>query len=296
MNDSISPNRSFTNQVIRYQYLQDNRSVVDVTKEEFDARLGVTNNPKRDPTRYSRCCYKLNLHWSLDEQVWERHQLSNRDIDEFLRKAEPLDLWLKALQKNHQITTSACKPNYSSKDGIVAHGKTVILKKLYEKVLQQRTSCTYPDKLVCANDQHIPHLPVHKITNEECRAILQKFPKISHTYAQTLDWRGIHVVPYCLYKGFLQMLRVVPKEEYYAIFGPPTCLRVTPMHFTINGIEYCDMDETFLFWSEDQAQTTIEMPYALVPKNINLSYRFKQKGTAAKKRRKAQDSANKTST
>ena len=110
-----------------------------------------------------------------------------------------------------------------------------------------------PDTMICPNDQHKPLLSVHLWADSLMQKLLDTCgPKVmkKRCYPRTFSWKGIEVLPYRMYQGYLQLVRVLPVDKYIAIHGKPDRFRTKPHLLYVgegdNLVPYYDDAETFL--------------------------------------------------
>jgi hypothetical protein len=218
----------------------------------------------------NRVHYKFHIHEFLSRDFWERHALSLRDIKLILRASSAQMLWMLALFLNFEVTASAIRPCFAELDSIVHGGKTVILKKLneYSESIWDNDNS---DKLTCPGDQHRPLLPVQLLTATEQRYLCTHFTPLRREYEILFRYHGTDYLPYRLYRGHLQLLRVVQRAEYREMFGESSCLRTEPIEFLVNGVAYFDTDESFLTLLEPSVMGHVEPP-SVVHRKTDVLY------------------------
>lgn len=202
---------------------------------------------------------RFSLNPLLTEEMWKRHQLSLSDIKHIIKSADPSSLWLLALSEKFPITSSAIKPCLSSSDDLVRANKTVIMRKLIECYEERYADADeLPDTMICEGDQHKPLCSLHDWNDQEMNAFAKACGGKIHPqrqYASTFSWKGIDILPYRMYKNYLQCVSVMPVDNYNALFSSPTRFRVTPHTFVVGkdtpSILYYDLPETWLVHNEN---------------------------------------------
>jgi len=107
----------------------------------------------------------------------------------------------------------------------------------------------YSNKLVCDNDRHRPWLVVKEFTDEQGLHLNELFGTISKKYKTTWQYLGKHWVPYQYYNGFIEMVRVIPLDDWNKRHGKASCLRVTPPRFLIGNAVWSDDRHSFAYYT-----------------------------------------------
>ena len=200
---------------------------------------------------------KFSLNPLLTEEMWNRHELSWNDRSHIISKADPHSLWKLALSEKFPITSSAIKPCLSNNDDLVRANKTVIMRKILEVYKKRYSeSKNLPDKMIEEKDQHKPLLPVHEWSDELLNQLIQTCGNVitkKRYYPCVFEWKGIEILPYRIYKDYLQLVSVKTREKYIALYGLPDRFRTIPHTFYVGPeqIPYYDDAETFLVFNKN---------------------------------------------
>lgn len=206
--------------------------------------------------------FAFNLPLVLTEEYHRRHQLSLDDFKLIFRVTDVHYLWMMALYNNFDITTSAIQSCHANIEAVTYSGNTVIVTKLLHFLGRNggRGIIGKKRRFIAAYDEHRPPLPVHFVTEEQ----LEQLPTPGNSYDQVYRWQNIYVVPYRYYNGYLQLIRVVPRYIYQAVYGEPVNLVSCPFEFLINGLVYCGIPECLLVQTPSNHEVLEKLPENIV--------------------------------
>ena len=188
----------------------------------------------------------VNLPLYLTDDYRIRHQLSLQDMVKIIQSVPDKQLWLLALVKNYDVPCTAVQSNASAPESLAHRGGTLIQTKLINS-LQDDPTLSAESRLLCQSDNHQPPLPVHFVSSDQLHRCASGVCSRPILYR----WRSIDVVPFRFYRGYIQMARVFPKHIYVQLFGTSQCARSHPLEYNINGLIYCQSQETFLVQSQE---------------------------------------------
>lgn len=158
------------------------------------------------------------------------------------------------------------------------------VKKLLEDFFMKSLQIfSFADHLILKNDEHRPPLPIHFVTldlllmcynNRNKKSITNlsdedyettnkskkntnknksneydhnKLQKLDYTFQhQLIRWKDIDILPFDIYKGYLKMVRVIPRSQYEKLYGSIKNDISRPFEYLINGIVYCGLNKEFM--------------------------------------------------
>jgi hypothetical protein len=202
-----------------------------------------------------------NLPAHLTDEYRIRHQLSLDDIRKVLSCCTDRQLWSLALCRDYDIPATAVQVNATNPDAVVHRGGALIFQRLMAE--SENSSCLAQEsRLICPVDTHQPPLPVHFVPLSTLAQLTQDVVNSTNTTSnqqpasvcrRVWRWRGIQVIVFRAYRGYLQLARVLPKSIYCQLYGSSfqlqqgqQCQRSSPLEYRIDGIVYCQANETFL--------------------------------------------------
>lgn len=200
-------------------------------------------------TPVGTCTYqstmKFNLPDTLQDDYIFRHELSINDLKIMFSMVPVRYLWMLALSKKFEITTSAIQPCFANRESMTFSGNTVIVDKLlkYYRV-SKFVQASNRDKYVCISDHHKPPLPVHVVSATNLQKLAQHVGKTD--FDAVARWKDISVLPREWYHGYLKLSRVVPKVEYIKRHEEPENLLAHPFEFLVGGVVFFATTEHFL--------------------------------------------------
>ena len=205
--------------------------------------------PNGSAKQLAKCNYTANMYFNLPfmltDQYFYRHQLSLNDLKTIFTDMPVRYLWMLALYKGSDITTSALQPCYSDSKAITFSGNTIIIKKLMRHFSLQRFQ--EADRILHPKDEHKPRLPVHLVSKELIKVLYAPltYYKQHQRYNSILTWADIQVLPVEWYRGYLKLTRVLPKKDYIEQFGEVQDLLHYPQEHVVQHNVYFETEESF---------------------------------------------------
>lgn len=252
--------RQFDCTILRFYHLVNDKRVY-VSQSEYD----------RSPNKFIAMKYQFSLNTNLHESYWQRHELSWPDIEQTIKAADSYNLARLCLKEGFDNNQSV-KPCYSEPNNMKVVGRTQSLKKILEH-LKARLKHLPADEKLANNDTHVPSLAIHTATPQEmkeiCATVGESTSDVSNLivpgnfiYHKTMQWKDVQIIPYDVkhidHVLHVQMMTVVPKHVYLALYGAPRTLRDAPFDYRI-GQEcemFCDTPESFYFCCQSIEQRT----------------------------------------
>lgn len=195
---------------------------------------------------------EFNLPYMIREDYFQRHNLSLNDVKVIFKDIPVKYLWMLALSLGFDITTSALQSTYSDSKAITFSGSTIIIKKLmtyYSKGYGPDNKIPFGNHnhIIHPRDEHKPRHPVHFVS----QGLLKKLylPLLKHAtdqrYTQLFRWKEMLYLPVKWYRGYLQITRVLSKEEHIAFFGECQDLLHYPKEHIVKHTVYFETEESF---------------------------------------------------
>ena len=143
----------------------------------------------------------MHLPLFLTMDVWVRHDYSLIDIQTTLEYFSPKHLWQLALLYGISSSNSAIKLAFSNPETMVYGSKAIVIRKIMKILHDNYTFKQSGSVLDTERKEHIPPIPIHKISENEYKMLLSCLPdsvdnlldvvEISNKYS----WRNIYLAP-----------------------------------------------------------------------------------------------------
>ena len=205
------------------------------------------------------CELEFNLPYMLTDKYVTRHQLSINDIQKIFKDVPVRYLWMLALYKGFDITSSALQPCYANNTAITFSGNTIIMKKLV-RYYEASFKFSMIDKIIHPKDDHCPRLPIHVIPLSLFQQLIGplEYFKKHQKYTETLSWAEIQVIPIEWYQGYLKLVRILPKMKYISHLGEADTLAHYPVERIIGNQVYFETEEAFLVQTQTNHDKLME--------------------------------------
>ena len=215
---------------------------------------GLTQRLTKNSDRKLSCLHILHLPMFLTEQVWERCEYSIDDIKTTLEYFSALLLWQCALVYDITPSNSAIKLGFSTPESMIYGSKAIVIRKIYKKLCSKFIKKDSVLDKTCID--HIPPIPVHRLSAHKWSALQQMVPKNNENtnllcnlyYDSIFMWKDIQMVPLNYEQNYIYCVRIIPEEIFHTsnrIQNPSLSNR--PLSIYVRNQKYYGIEETCLF-------------------------------------------------